>query len=345
MFLSDFDYNLPSELIAQNPLEERHNSRLLYYDRKNDEINHRHFYDLPEILRSGDLLVLNQSRVIPARLEAKTIVENEVQENKNEVFLIKQVEENKWEALVKPGKRLKEDVEIYFSEKLKGKITEIKDGGMRIIEFSLGGKELESEIEKIGHTPLPPYIKESTSTPDQYQTVYAKEKGSVAAPTAGLHFTPEIFEELEKKGIEKTFVTLHVGWGTFAPVKTEKIEEHEIHSEWYEVSAEAAEKINKAKAEGRRVIAVGTTSVRTLESAANEQGFIQPETKDTCIFIYPGYEFKIINGLITNFHLPKSSLIMLTSALIGREKNLEIYNEAIKESYRFFSFGDACLFL
>jgi len=350
---SDFDYNLPPELIAQNPLQKRDESRLFCYDRKNDKIEHRSFRDLPEILQAGDMLVLNDSKVIPARLHAKIDLghtpKNEQEKTqtttKNEIFLIKKITDSAWEALVKPGHRLKKGVKLIFSKNLKGVVENELEGGMRVISFSLSGAELSHEIENIGETPLPPYIKHSSARPEQYQTIYAQKDGSVAAPTAGLHFTPEVFARLKKRGIDILKVTLHVGWGTFAPVKSELITDHKIHSEFFEIDKETAEKINLAKKEGRRIIAVGTTSVRVLESSADENGLLQAHTGETRIFIYPGYKFKCVNGMITNFHLPKSSLIMLTAAFLGREKNLEIYQEAIAQKYRFFSFGDACLFL
>lgn len=350
---SDFDYKLPEELIAQNPMEKRDESRLLYYKRSEDKIEHRKFGNLPEILCSGDVLVINESKVIPARLHAHIDLGHEPQNNqekmraeaKNEVFLIKKIDENTWEVLAKPARRLALGVKLIFSEKLHGEVMEEMKDGMRKIKFSLSGAKLLEAIEEIGETPLPPYIKHSTAKPEQYQTVYAQKEGSVAAPTAGLHFTPEIFARLKEKGIEVVRVILHVGWGTFAPVKSEFITEHEIHSEFFEISPEAVEKINLAKNEGRRVIAVGTTSVRVLESSSDENGLLKAQNGETRIFIYPGYKFRCIDGLVTNFHLPKSSLIMLTSAFVGRERNLEIYQEAIAQRYRFFSFGDACLFL
>lgn len=350
---SEFDYFLPSELIAQNPLEKRDQSRLLYYNRKTDKIEHRNFSELPEILQAGDLLVINESRVIPARLHAQIELghapKNEQEKAKikarNEIFLIKKIGESEWEALVKPGHRVKKGVNLVFSEKLRGTVKEELAGGLRIVNFSLSGAEFLHEIEKIGETPLPPYIKNSQAKPEQYQTVYANKEGSVAAPTAGLHFTPEIFAELKKRGVDVAKVVLHVGWGTFAPVKSELVTEHKIHSEYFEIDEKNAEKINHAKNEGRRVIAVGTTSVRVLESSAGAENLVKAQSGETQIFIYPGYEFKCVDGMITNFHLPKSSLLMLTSAFIGREKNLAIYQEAIAQKYRFFSFGDACLFV
>lgn len=350
---SDFDYELPEELIAQNPMEKRDESRLLYYKRETGEIEHRKFADLPEILRPGDVLVINESKVIPARLHAKIDLghaplnhqEKMQSEAQNEIFLIKKIDGDSWEVLAKPARRLGIGTKLIFSENLHGEVIEKLEGGMRIVRFSLCDAELLGEIEQIGETPLPPYIKHSSAKPEQYQTVYADKNGSVAAPTAGLHFTPEIFARLKERGIEVVRVVLHVGWGTFAPVKSELIMDHQIHSEYFEIGDEAVERINLAKHEGRRIIAVGTTSVRVLESGADENGLLKAQNGDTQIFIYPGYRFKCIDGMVTNFHLPKSSLIMLTSALIGREKNLEIYQEAIAQKYRFFSFGDACLFL
>ncbi len=350
---SDFDYKLPAELIAQNPMKKRDESKLLFYNREKDKIEHKKFTDLPDLLQAGDVLVVNESKVIPARLNAKIDLGREPQNHqekmqsdaKNEIFLIKKIDENNWEVLAKPARRLKKGIELSFSENLKGEVSEELSGGMRIIKFSLAGNELMQEIEKIGETPLPPYIKNSQADREQYQTVYAEKKGSVAAPTAGLHFTPEIFRRLEGKGVEVVRVILHVGWGTFAPVKSELITDHDIHSEYFEIGNDTVDKINRAKNEGRRVIAVGTTSVRVLESSAEENGLLKAQNGETKIFIYPGNKFKCIDGLVTNFHLPKSSLIMLTSAFLGRDKNLEIYQEAIDKKYRFFSFGDACLFL
>lgn len=337
MKTSDFDYNLPQELIAQNPLKTRDAARLMMLDKKTKTIEHRTIQDLPKILTKNDVLVFNETQVFPARLHG-TIDEKPI-----EILLHKEINLSTWECLVKPGKRFKEGAIVHFGE-LQGTITQINEDGSREITFQEGATKLHEIIDKIGETPLPPYIKESTSQPKQYQTVYAKNRGSVAAPTAGLHFTQELLENLKKKGIEQHFVTLHVGRGTFEPVKAENIKDHQMHSEWFEISPETANALNKAKSEGKRIIAVGTTTNRVLESCS-KKGHITPKTGETELFITPGYKFQFVDGLLTNFHLPKSTLLMLVSALAEKELILHAYQEAIAQKYRFFSFGDAMLIL
>jgi S-adenosylmethionine:tRNA ribosyltransferase-isomerase len=339
MKVSDFDYSLPPELIAQHPCQRRDHSRLLVLDKKTGNISHRHFYDLPNLLRSNDLLVLNDTKVLPARLFARKPTGGQL-----EVLLISPVDDRTWSCLVKPAKRAREATQLEFAGGLKGEVTGIGEEGLRTIRFSLGGQEFQDKLDEIGEMPLPPYIYEKPDDPGRYQTVYAAAPGAVAAPTAGLHFTPELFRQLEAKGVETAFLTLHVGIGTFRPVSAETVEEHQMHSEYYAISAETAEKINRAKAQGRRVVAVGTTSVRVLETAART-GIISPGSGWTDIFIYPGYRFSMVDALITNFHLPHSTLLMLVSALAGRERILAAYQEAVAREYRFFSFGDAMLIL
>lgn len=340
MKTSDFDYYLPEELIAQTPLEPRDTSRLLVYDRKNDKIEHKHFYDVIDYLNAGDVLVINNTKVLPARIFAYTVHGGRV-----EVLLLKRLNLTDWEVLVKPGKKAKPGVRLVVNEKLSLTVLEnqIESGG-RIVRFEFDGV-FEDILSKVGEMPLPPYITEKLKDQNRYQTVYAKVEGSSAAPTAGLHFTQELLQKLKDKGVLIANVLLHVGLGTFRPVKVEDVTTHHMHSEYYEISKESAEIINLAKKEGRRVIAVGTTSVRTLESVADENGFVKEQSGNTEIFIYPPYKFKCVDGLITNFHLPKSTLLMLVSSFASREKILEIYNLAVAERYRFFSFGDACLFL
>lgn len=339
MKTSDFDYILPEELIAQTPVSPRDSSRMLVFDRENDKIEHKHFYDLVDFLQEGDLLVRNNTKVLPARMFAFTPNGGKV-----EVLLLKRFDLTDWEVLVKPGKKAKPGAKLVISEELSLEVLEtIEESGSRKVRFIFNGV-FEDIISRIGEMPLPPYITEKLKDQGRYQTVYAKVDGSAAAPTAGLHFTNELIDRLKQKGVEFADVLLHVGLGTFRPVKTEDILSHHMHSEYYEVDEIAAEKINRAKREGRRVIAVGTTSVRTLESAADENGFIKPVKGNTEIFIYPPYKFKCVDALITNFHLPKSTLLMLVSSLSTREKMLEIYNTAVKERYRFFSFGD-CMFI
>lgn len=340
MKTSDFDYNLPEELIAQTPVYPRDSSRMLVFDRKKDTFTHKHFYDLIDYLKEGDVLVRNNTKVLPARMFAYTKNGGKV-----EVLLLKRFNLNEWEVLVKPGKKARVGVVLTVNEELSLEVlSNIEESGSRRVRFIYEGV-FEDIISRVGEMPLPPYITEKLKDQQRYQTVYAKVDGSAAAPTAGLHFTDELIQKIKAKGVIIVDVLLHVGLGTFRPVKTEDILTHHMHSEYYEISFESAEIINKAKKEGRRVIAVGTTSVRTLESAADEKGFVKPVKADTEIFIYPSYKFKCVDALITNFHLPKSTLIMLVSALSTRERTLDMYNLAVSEKYRFFSFGDACLIL
>lgn len=331
----DFYYDLPPELIAQTPLEKRDESRLLCYDLIKDKITHNRFYDIKNFLKKGDVLVINNTRVIPARLigEATT-------GGKMEFLLLKRLDKDNWEALVKPGRRAKLGAVFQFSDNLKAEITGDTSFGGRTVKFIYDGV-FEDVLNKTGIMPLPPYIKKKLDDKERYQTVYSKVEGSAAAPTAGLHFTNELLEEIKKMGIEICEVILHVGLGTFRPVKVNNIAEHKMHSEYYELDAKTAETINKAKTENRRIIAVGTTSVRVLESCAEISGKVKESIGNTDIFIYPPYKFKCINALITNFHLPESTLLMLVSAFANREKILEIYKTAIENQYRFFSFGDA----
>lgn len=336
----DFYYDLPEELIAQTPVEPRDHSRLLVYDRAQDTVQHKHFYDLPSFLKKGDLIVVNNTRVIPARIFGH--VENH--ESVLEVLLLKRKDYTHWETIMKPARKAKLGSVIHFCDELSAVVTEIGDYGARTIEFMFDGV-FEDILDRVGNMPLPPYIKEKLEDKERYQTVYSKIEGSAAAPTAGLHFTPELIQRLKDDGVEFATVLLHIGLGTFRPVKEENILDHEMHTEYYEIDEENAEKINRAKKEGRRVICVGTTSVRTLETVADDAGFVRAQKGDTSIFIYPGYKFKCVDALVTNFHLPESTLIMLVSAFVGRQKTLEVYEQAVKERYRFFSFGDACLFL
>lgn len=340
MKTSDFDYFLPEELIAQTPVYPRDSSRLLVYERQADKVHHKTFKDILDFLKPGDLLVRNNTKVLPARMFATTRNGGKV-----EVLLLKRFDLTEWEVLVKPGKKAKPGAELVLSDKLKMQVlSTIEESGSRRVKFIYQGV-FEDIIAEIGEMPLPPYIKEKLADQNRYQTVYAVKDGSAAAPTAGLHFTPELFKQIEEKGVEVADVLLHVGLGTFRPVKADDITEHHMHSEYYEIDEENAQKINKAKKEGRRVIAVGTTSVRTLESASDENGYVKPIKANTEIFIYPPYKFKCVDGLITNFHLPKSTLLMLVSSLSTREKVLELYNTAVQEKYRFFSFGDAMFIL
>lgn len=336
---SDFFFNLPEELIAQHPVEPRDASRLLGYDVNKKEIEHKQFRNIADYLKKGDVLVVNRTRVIPARIFADI----EGYSRKVEILLLKRLSYSVWEALVKPGKKMKIGTVGSVGDKLQFKVTGIKEDGERLIEFNFNGV-FENILEEIGNIPLPPYIKEKLENEERYQTVYSRELGSAAAPTAGLHFTDELLEKIKQKGVEIAEVILHIGLGTFRPVKVENIEEHHMHSESYLISDEAANKINKAVDEKRRIICVGTTSVRVLESVADEYGHVKATSGETNIFIYPGYKFKIVRNLITNFHLPESTLIMLVSALVGKDETLKVYNEAIKEKYRFFSFGDATFF-
>ncbi len=338
---SDFAFDLPKELIAQHPLDRRDSSRLLCLDRETGEVRHRHFSDLPELLRPGDVLVMNDSRVMPSRLLGR----KEGTGGAVELLLLNQKENGLWETLVKPGKRAKPGTRVVFGEGLlTGEITDTVNGGNRLVRFFFEGDSFFQVLDQIGRMPLPPYITEELEDGERYQTVYSRELGSAAAPTAGLHFTPELLETLGKKGIETGFVTLHVGLGTFRPVKVDNITDHQMHSELYTIPEETARMVTRAKQEGRRVIAVGTTSCRTLESAW-KNGCLPACSGDTSIFIYPGYQFQVLDGLITNFHLPESTLIMLVSAFAGYEHTMNAYQEAVRERYRFFSFGDSSLIL
>lgn len=337
MKTSDFNFDLPEELIAQDPLEDRSSSRLLVLNKETGVITHKIFKDIKDYLRPGDCLVLNNTKVIPARL----IGEKEGTGAKIELLLLKRMEGDVWETLVKPGKKAKPGTRISFGNGLLiGEITEIIEDGNRHVKFYYEGI-FEEILDQLGQMPLPPYITHQLKDKNRYQTVYAKYEGSAAAPTAGLHFTKELLHELEEMGVILCGVTLHVGLGTFRPVKVDDVTEHHMHTEAYQVLPEAAKKINDAKREGRRVICVGTTSCRTVESAADENGIVQPGSGDTDIFIYPGYKFKVLDCLITNFHLPESTLVMLVSALAGKDHIMNAYAEAVKERYRFFSFGDA----
>ena len=337
----DFYYDLPKERIAQTPVEPRDHSRLLVMDRFTGEMEHRHFYDIVDYLHPGDLLVINDSRVLPARLYGY----KEDTGAHMELLLLEQKENMVWECLAKPGKKAKPGVKLIFGDGLlTGEVVEVKEDGNRMVKFTCNGN-FYSVLDQIGQMPLPPYITEKLQDKERYQTVYSKELGSAAAPTAGLHFTPELMDKIRAMGVDFASVTQHVGLGTFRPVKAQEVAEHKMHSEHCLLPKETAEKILKTKANGGRVIAVGTTSCRTLESVATFTGQIQPWEGYTDIFIYPGYEFKVLDGLITNFHLPESTLIMLVSAFAGREHILHAYEEAVKLEYRFFSFGDACLFI
>lgn len=334
---SDFYFDLPQELIAQDPLEDRSSSRLLMLDRDTGQTRHEIFHNIPQYLRPGDCLVLNNTKVIPARLLGK----REGTGAHVEVLLLKRREKDVWETLVKPGKKCRPGTELIFGEGLlRGQVLETVEEGNRLIRFTYQGI-WEEVLDQLGEMPLPPYITHKLQDKSRYQTVYARYEGSAAAPTAGLHFTRELLEAIREMGVEIAYVTLHVGLGTFRPVKEENVLEHHMHSEYYQVTQEAAQQINAAKAAGGRIICVGTTSCRTLESAADENGQVRPGCGDTEIFIYPGYRFRVLDGLITNFHLPESTLVMLVSALAGRERVLAAYEEAVRERYRFFSFGDA----
>lgn len=337
MDVKDFYYDLPQELIAQDPLEDRSSSRLMVLDKITGEVEHRHFKDITEYLRPGDCLVINNTKVIPARLYGV----KEGTEAKIEILLLKRKENDIWETLVKPGKKCKIGTKIVFGEGiLTGEVVDIVEEGNRLIQFHYEGI-FEEILDRLGQMPLPPYITHQLQDKNRYQTVYAKYDGSAATPTAGLHFTPELLQQVRDMGVEIAEVTLHVGLGTFRPVKETDVLKHHMHSEFYKIEQSEADKINKAKKEGHRVIAVGTTSTRTLESAADENGFLTEKSGWTEIFIYPGYQFKVIDALITNFHLPESTLVMLVSALAGREHVLAAYETAVEEKYRFFSFGDA----
>lgn len=334
MLVTDFDYDLPQELIAQHPMEPRDHSRLLVVDKKTGEIEHKHFYDLVNYLKPGDVLVFNDTRVIPARLHGTKDTGAHV-----EVFLLTRRDATDWEVLVRPGKKLQVGAKINFSDELSCEVIEHTDFGGRVVRFKYDGI-FEEILDRLGETPLPPYITAPLEDKERYQTVYNRERGSAAAPTAGLHFTKELLQKIKKIGCEEVFVTLHVGLGTFRPVSEAKIEDHKMHKEFYTVSQEAADAVNKAKAEGRRIIAVGTTAVRTLE-AAGADGQLHAGSSWTNIFIYPGYKFRLVDDLVTNFHLPQSTLLMLVSTLSTREIMLQTYKKAVEEKYRFFSFGDA----
>ncbi len=336
MKTSDFNYNLPEELIAQVPLEDRTSSRLLILDKHTGKIEHKHFKDIIEYLNPGDTLVLNNTRVIPARIFGH----KDGFTGKIEVLMLKDLGEDTWECLVKPGKNAKTGQIIVFSERLRGKVLEILEEGIRKIKFTYDG--IFNEIlDEIGAMPLPPYITAKLEDKERYQTVYSKIKGSAAAPTAGLHFTKELLKQIQDKGVNIAYVTLHVGLGTFRPVKVETIETHKMHSEYYEIDEATCKVINETKKRGNKVVCVGTTSCRVLESASEEDGTLLPKQEETSIFIYPGYKFKVVDNLITNFHLPESTLIMLVSALAGKGNIMNAYNEAVESKYRFFSFGDA----
>ncbi len=337
MKTSDFNYNLPEELIAQVPIADRSSSRLMVVDKKSGEIEHKIFKDIIDYLEEGDCLVLNDTRVIPARLIGSKVETG----GKIEFLLLKRNEDDTWETLVKPGRKAKIGSEFTFGDdKLIAKVVGMGDDGSRIVKFKYDGI-FEEILDELGNMPLPPYITEKLEDRERYQTVYSKHSGSAAAPTAGLHFTEDLLEEIRKKGVDEAFVTLHVGLGTFRPVKVDDVLEHKMHSEYFIVNQEAADKINKAKKNEKKVICVGTTSCRTIESASEEDGTLKAKSGWTEIFIYPGYDFKIMDNLITNFHLPESTLIMLVSALSSKENILNAYEEAVKERYRFFSFGDA----
>ena len=336
----DFWYHLPEELIAQTPLEQRDSSRLLRLNKETGEVSHHHFFEVIDFLRPGDCLVMNDSRVLPARLLGHRPTGGAV-----EVLLLRDLGEKKWECLCKPGRKMQVGNEgIFGNGELTATVTEVREDGNRIVEFHYEGIFLEV-LERLGKMPLPPYIKEELQDQERYQTVYSREVGSAAAPTAGLHFTRELLEKIREKGIKTAFVTLHVGLGTFRPVKAEEITDHHMHAELCQISKETAEVLNETKKSGGRVICVGTTSCRTLESLVNEDGTFEAKSKWTEIFIYPGYTFKAMDGLITNFHLPESTLVMLVSAFAGRENVLAAYEEAVRQRYRFFSFGDAMCIL
>ena len=335
MLLSEFDYELPEELIAQRPIEPRNASRLMVLDPARQTIEHEHFYDLQKFLTAGDALIFNDTRVIPARLIGRKSTGARV-----EVFLLRRLDATTWETLVKPGRKLAEGAEIFFGNELSCQIVERTDFGGRVVQFKFSGV-FEEILDRLGETPLPPYIHEKLDDAERYQTVYNRERGSAAAPTAGLHFTREQMRDLENFGVKLGFVTLHVGLGTFRPVQVETIENHEMHEEFYSIPQATADLIRETKERGGRVIAVGTTSIRTLEAAAVDKNSVAVGSDSTKIFIYPGYEFKIVDALITNFHLPKSTLLMLVSAFAGRDFILRAYREAVAQRYRFFSFGDA----
>lgn len=337
MDIKDFYYDLPPKLIAQTPLKDRTASRLMVIDRKSGEISHKHFYDIIDYLNPGDCLVMNDTRVIPARLYGS----KEGSGGKIEFLLLKRLELDTWELILKPGKKAKVGSRFIFGDgRLKAEVIEVKDDGNRIVKFEYDGV-WEEILDSLGEMPLPPYIKEKLEDKNRYQTVYSKNEGSAAAPTAGLHFTDELLDRIRQKGVKTAFVTLHVGLGTFRPVSAESIEDHKMHTEFYHISKETADIINDTRKNGGRIICVGTTSVRTLESSSKDDGTVLSGSGDTSIFIYPGYKFKAVDSLVTNFHLPESTLLMLISALYDRDAIMRAYGEAIKEEYRFFSFGDA----
>lgn len=341
MKTSDFYYDLPEELIAQTPAEPRDSSRLLVYNRKTGEIAHRHFYDVTDYLKAGDVLVVNNTRVLPCRIYGKKVPTG----GKIEFLLLKRQHLDTWEVILKPGRIAQPGSVFSFGDGLlTAEVLSVGEGGTRTVKFSYNGV-FEDILSRLGEMPLPPYIHRKITDGERYNTVYSKINGSAAAPTAGLHFTPQLLEKIRSMGVEIVEVLLHVGLGTFRPVKVEDVTQHHMHSEYFSVSPEAAEKINKAKREGRRIISVGTTSVRVLESATDYNGVLQPVSGNTEIFIYPPYKFKMVDGLITNFHLPESTLLMLVSAFCGREEVLRVYKTAVEEKYRFFSFGDATMFI
>lgn len=336
MRTEDFDYNLPEELIAQHPADKRDFSRLMVVDRKTGKREDKHFYDIIDYLNEGDLLVMNDTRVIPARLFGH----REGKEEKIEVFLLENIEDDKWEVLVKPGKKMKIGTKCIFSDELSLEVIDIKEDGNRVVEFFYDGI-FQEILDRLGNMPLPPYIKEKLKDKERYQTVYSKNPGSVAAPTAGLHFTKELLKKIEEKGVKLAYITLNVGLGTFRPVKVDDVKNHKMHSEFYQISKETADLINETKKNNKRIISTGTTTTRTLESVYKKNGKIKEDSGWTDIFIYPGFEFKVIDCQITNFHLPKSTLIMLVSALASKEIILDAYKDAVDKKYRFFSFGDA----
>ncbi len=336
MKTSDFDYTLPQELIAQHPAEPRDHSRLLVYNRQNKTIDHKHFYDVVDYLNKGDVLVINNTKVLPARIYGQ----KEHTGGKIEFLLLKRIDLTHWEVILKPGRIAKPGAVFCFGDNLKAKIQSVGEDGSRIVEFIYDGV-FEDILSKIGEMPLPPYITEKLQDKSRYNTVYSKIDGSAAAPTAGLHFTDQLMQKCKDKGVQVVEVLLHVGLGTFRPVKVDDVENHHMHSEYFSVSQQSADVINQAKADGRRIVCVGTTSVRTLESAADQNGKVQAISGNTDIFIYPPYKMKVVDALITNFHLPQSTLLMLVSCLCSREEILSVYDVAVKEKYRFFSFGDA----
>ena len=336
MRTEDFDYYLPEELIAQHPADKRDFSRLMVVDRKTGQREDKHFYDIIDYLNEGDIIVMNDTRVIPARLFGH----REGKEEEIEVFLLENIEKDKWEVLVRPGKKMKIGTKCIFSDELCLEVVDIKEDGNRIVEFSYEGI-FQEILDRLGNMPLPPYIKEKLKDKERYQTVYSKNPGSVAAPTAGLHFTKELLKKIEKKGVKLAYITLNVGLGTFRPVKVDDVKNHKMHSEFYQISKETADLINETKKNNKRIISTGTTTTRTLESVYKKNGEIKEDSGWTDIFIYPGFEFNVIDCQITNFHLPKSTLIMLVSALASKEIILDAYKDAVEKKYRFFSFGDA----